>query len=62
MQRDLQIIGDRIEFMGYWVGDVKDVPASIKGRFVDWLAKESEPYPSYAQRDKYAETMKGKQT
>jgi hypothetical protein len=37
MHRDLQIIGDRIEFMGYTVGKIEHVPASIRARFIALL-------------------------
>lgn len=34
MERDLQIIGDRIEFMGYHVGNLCDlVPSTIRDKF-----------------------------
>jgi len=46
MQRDLQIIGDRIEFMGYHVGSILDVPATVRDRFVH-LLEHGKPMPPY---------------
>lgn len=47
MQRDLQIIGDRIEFMGYLVGNLCDVPATVRDKFVH-LLEQGKPMPPYA--------------
>lgn len=45
MTNEIQIIGDRIEFMGYHVGKLQDVPCSIRNRFIDLLEHSS---PTYA--------------
>ena len=48
MQRDLQIIGDRIEFMGYHVGTLSDiVPTSIRNKLIDLLEGTKPTHPYY---------------
>jgi len=46
MHRDLKIIGDRIEFMGYTVALLQDMPATIRDKFVHWL-EHGKPMPPY---------------
>lgn len=48
MQCDLQIIGDRIEFMGYWVGTLncKGVPTTVRDKFERVIAG-TYSYPMY---------------
>lgn len=46
MTRDLKIIGDKIEFMGWHIADIKDVPATIRDRFVH-LVEHGKPMPPY---------------
>lgn len=41
--RDLQIIGDRIEFMGYHVGDIRDMPSKVRERFVSAITETDKP-------------------
>lgn len=47
MHRDLKIIGDRIEFMGYHVGTLTDIaPASIREDFERRLEPARGYYPA----------------
>lgn len=53
MQRDLQIIGDRIEFMGYLVGRLEDVPATVRARFIALLETGEPVHGMYALGEGY---------
>lgn len=41
MTRDLQIIGDNIEFMGWHVGNLRDVPSTVRAEFEDLIYRRS---------------------